>query len=68
MNDVHEGPFWDRVAGKLPPPPGSALLGWQPIEAGDGLFKASFQADERFLNPVDLYPRRFFWQRCWTMS
>src|SRR3990170_2978766 len=54
MNDVHEGRFWDRVAGKLPPPPGSALLGWQPIEAADGRFKASFQADERFLNPVDL--------------
>ena len=31
MTEVHEGPFWDRVAGKLPPPPGSALLGWQPI-------------------------------------
>jgi len=54
MTEVHEGPFWDRVAGKLPPPPGSALLGWQPIEAGDGRFKASFQADERFLNPVDI--------------
>lgn len=54
MSDVREGPFWDRVAGKLPPPPGSALLGWQPIEAGDGHFKASFRADERFFNPVEL--------------
>ena len=53
MSDAHDGPFWDRVAGRLPPPPGSALLGWQPIEAEEGRFKASFQADERFLNPVD---------------
>ncbi len=27
MTEVHEGPFWDRVAGKLPGPPGSARHG-----------------------------------------
>lgn len=54
MTEVRQGPFWDRVAGKLPAPPGSALLGWTPIEATDEHFKASFQMDQRFLNPVEL--------------
>jgi uncharacterized protein (TIGR00369 family) len=30
------------------------LLGWTPIEATDEHFKASFQVDQRFLNPVEL--------------
>ena len=52
MTEERKGHFWETVAGKLPPPPGSALLGWKPIEATDGHFKASFEAGEKLLNGV----------------
>jgi len=48
MNGVREGPFWDRVAGKLPPPPGSALLGWQPIGQGTGASRLRFKQTSVF--------------------
>ena len=52
MADRREGLFWDAVAGKVPPPPASALLGWKATEAGPGRIRVEFQAKEAFYNPA----------------
>lgn len=49
MSD-REGPFWDAVAGKTPPPPSAALLGWRALEAEPGHVRIQFQAREEFSN------------------
>ena len=52
MTKVREGPFWDAVAGKIPPPPAAALLGWKATEAEPGRIRVEFQAKEAFYNPA----------------
>lgn len=48
------GPFWDVMAGAVPPPPAAVLLGWQleRVDPDAGTIEASFQATDQFLNPV----------------
>ncbi|MEU5861557.1 PaaI family thioesterase [Nonomuraea sp. NPDC047529] len=48
------GMFWDMLAGKVPPPPAAALLGWELVEVDPeaGTIEVAFQAGERFANPV----------------
>jgi uncharacterized protein (TIGR00369 family) len=48
------GPFWDVLAGRTPPPPAAATLGWELLDVDPeaGTIKVAFRADERFLNPA----------------
>ncbi len=54
MDEVREGPFWDMVEGKIPPPPSAELLGWTLIEVnpGKGRSQIQFEAKREFLNAV----------------
>ncbi|AQZ69059.1 phenylacetic acid degradation protein [[Actinomadura] parvosata subsp. kistnae] len=51
---TREGPFWDVLAGRLPPPPAAATLGWEllHVDPGQGTIEVAFKADESFTNPV----------------
>lgn len=48
------GAFWDMLAGRVPPPPAAALLGWELVEVDPeaGTIEVAFLAGERFVNPV----------------
>jgi uncharacterized protein (TIGR00369 family) len=48
------GPFWDAVAGRVPPPPAARTLGWnlEEIDAEAGTVRVSFDARPEFANPV----------------
>jgi uncharacterized protein (TIGR00369 family) len=48
------GPFWDAVAGRVPPPPAAKTLGWEilQVDAELGTIRVAFQARQEFLNPV----------------
>ena len=48
------GPFWDFLAGRRPPPAAAALLGWELswVAPERGEIEVSFDASERFLNPI----------------
>jgi uncharacterized protein (TIGR00369 family) len=48
----HEGPFWDEMEGRVPPPPAARLLGRQVIEVDPtaGTIKVEFNAQPEFLN------------------
>jgi uncharacterized protein (TIGR00369 family) len=50
----HEGPFWDEMEGRVPPPPAAQLLGRQVIEVDPaaGTIKVRFHARPEFLNSV----------------
>ena len=52
MTEGREGLFWDAVAGKVPPPPAAALLGWKAIETDPGHVRVEFQAKAEFYNPT----------------
>jgi uncharacterized protein (TIGR00369 family) len=54
VDEARRGPFWDVLAGRTPPPPAAATLGWELLEIDPdaGTIKVAFQADERFLNPA----------------
>lgn len=49
-----QGPFWDFVAGRIPPPPAATTLGWQlrEVDPERGTIETSFEAGEGFLNPI----------------
>jgi uncharacterized protein (TIGR00369 family) len=49
-----EGPFWDVVEGRAPPPAAATLLGWEliAIDPDAGTSEIAFTATEQFLNPV----------------
>ena len=49
---MREGPFWDAMEGRAPPPPAAALLGWEPVAADPeaGTIEVAFTATEQFLN------------------
>jgi uncharacterized protein (TIGR00369 family) len=49
-----EGPFWDVVEGRAPPPPAAQLLGYELIEADTEAetIEVAFDGSERFLNPA----------------
>ncbi|MCW7539733.1 PaaI family thioesterase [Aquabacterium sp. A7-Y] len=46
------GPFWDVVAGRIPAPSGTRLLGWQLLEVDPeaGRIRLQFEASDDFLN------------------
>lgn len=48
------GPFWDFLAGRVPPPPAAELLGWElvAVDPDAGTIEVAFRADERFTNPM----------------
>lgn len=50
MTGERTGDFWDAVAGRRPPPPSAALLGWQALEAEPGRMKIAFLAKPEFYN------------------
>jgi uncharacterized protein (TIGR00369 family) len=54
MAEAKTGPFWDMMAGRLPPPPAAKLLGWEllSLDAETGEIAVSFQGKVDFTNPV----------------
>jgi uncharacterized protein (TIGR00369 family) len=48
------GPFWDVLAGRLPPPPAAATLGWQLVRVAPerGEIEVRFDALPTFTNPM----------------
>lgn len=54
MEVKREGPFWDVVDGKIPPPPAAELLGWKVLQVDPekGTIRVEFEAKRAFLNPV----------------
>lgn len=54
MANEREGPFWDMLAGRLPPPPVAQLLGWKldTIDPVEGTIRVEFEATSDFLNPI----------------
>ncbi|MFC6878843.1 MULTISPECIES: PaaI family thioesterase [Actinomadura] len=54
MDVQRQGPFWDVVAGRVPPPPAAELLGWElvAVDPEQGTIEVAFQAGESFTNPM----------------
>lgn len=54
MSTIRQGPFWDMIEGRQPPPPAAKLLGWQlvALDAEKGEISVSFDARPDFVNPV----------------
>ncbi|PZG09963.1 PaaI family thioesterase [Nonomuraea aridisoli] len=52
--DKRTGPFWDVMAGRVPPPPAAETLGWEllAVDPDAGTIEVAFTASERFVNPV----------------
>jgi uncharacterized protein (TIGR00369 family) len=51
---TREGPFWDAMEGRVPPPPSAVLLGWEllSIDPDAGTIEVAFAATNQFLNPA----------------
>ena len=51
---TREGPFWDAMEGRVPPPPSAVLLGWElvSIDPDAGTIEVAFAATDQFLNPA----------------
>jgi uncharacterized protein (TIGR00369 family) len=49
-----EGPFWDVLSGRVPPPQAATTLGWEllAVDPDAGTIEVGFEATEAFLNPV----------------
>jgi uncharacterized protein (TIGR00369 family) len=49
-----EGPFWDVMEGRVPPPPAAILLGWElvAVDPAAGTIEVAFTATDQFLNPA----------------
>jgi acyl-coenzyme A thioesterase PaaI-like protein len=54
MDTQRRGPFWDMLAGRIPPPPAAMLLGWALVEVDPelGTIEVAFRAGDQFMNPV----------------
>jgi uncharacterized protein (TIGR00369 family) len=52
--EARQGPFWDMLAGRVPPPPAAATLGWEllGVDPEVGTIEVAFEASESFTNPV----------------
>jgi uncharacterized protein (TIGR00369 family) len=48
------GPFWDAIAGKVPPPPAAETLGWaiEAVDPVEGTVRVSFEGRPTFCNPM----------------
>jgi uncharacterized protein (TIGR00369 family) len=51
---VRNGPFWEVLDGRRPPPSAAVLLGFElvAVDPEAGTIEASFTATEQFLNPA----------------
>ena len=49
-----EGPFWDAMAGRTPPPPAAVTLGFKLLEIDPdrGTIRVQFEGKREFLNPM----------------
>jgi uncharacterized protein (TIGR00369 family) len=49
-----EGPFWDAMEGRVPPPPAAATLGFKllAIDPERGTIRVQFEGKREFLNPM----------------
>jgi uncharacterized protein (TIGR00369 family) len=49
-----EGPFWDAMEGRKPPPPAAVTLGFKLLEIDPerGAIRVQFEAKPEFLNPM----------------
>jgi uncharacterized protein (TIGR00369 family) len=49
-----EGPFWDVMEGRVPPPPAAITLGWEllAVDPDAGTIEVAFVASDSFVNPV----------------
>jgi uncharacterized protein (TIGR00369 family) len=54
LAEGRQGPFWEFLAGRRPPPPAAALLGWEliAVDPDEGTIEVAFNATEQFLNPA----------------
>jgi len=54
VTDAREGPFWDVMLGRKPPPPAAATLGFKllDIDAERGTIRVQFEAKPEFRNPL----------------
>jgi uncharacterized protein (TIGR00369 family) len=54
VSEGRQGPFWDMIEGRSPPPPAARLLGWtlESIDPEQGTIRVAFEATEAFLNPI----------------
>jgi uncharacterized protein (TIGR00369 family) len=54
MSEQREGPFWDVMLGRKPPPPAAATLGFKllDIDADHGTIRVQFDGKQEFLNPI----------------
>ena len=51
---TREGPFWDVMEGRVPPPPAAELLRWElvSVDPDAGTIEVAFTAGDQFRNPV----------------
>ncbi|MEV0199413.1 PaaI family thioesterase [Nonomuraea sp. NPDC050691] len=54
MDANGRGPIWDMIAGRVPPAPAAATLGWEliAVDPEQGTLEVAFEAGERFTNPM----------------
>ena len=54
MSSEREGPFWDVMLGRKPPPPAAMALGFKllDIDARQGTIRVQFDGKPEFLNPM----------------
>jgi uncharacterized protein (TIGR00369 family) len=54
MSSEREGPFWDAMLGRTPPPPAASMLGFKllDIDAQKGTIRVQFDGKPEFLNPM----------------
>jgi uncharacterized protein (TIGR00369 family) len=54
MSSEREGPFWDVMLGRKPPPPAASTLGFKllDIDADKGTIRVQFEGKQEFLNPI----------------
>lgn len=54
MSSRREGPFWDVMQGRTPPPPAATTLGFTliDIDPEQGSIHVQFDAKQEFLNPM----------------
>jgi len=54
MSGEREGPFWDVMLGRKPPPPAAATLGFKllDVDPAAGTIRVQFEGKRDFLNPL----------------
>ena len=54
MTDAREGPFWDVMLGRRPPPPAASTLGFKllDVDTDKGTIRVQFEGKQEFLNPI----------------